>query len=223
MAYLASINSNYILDEDLASTYENFGTNLKASEYAQEIKAELNLRAATKIGRKLVDIKQNDLNGEKVSLWDFREKYVLLYFWASGFEPCRTENLKFKKIYSKYKDWNFDVMAVSLDSVESDWNRAVMEDNLNWHNVSDLKGWDNAIAKKLNIQTVPYTLLLDREGIIIGKDLRAEELDNILNLIKATSDVANPAGIHISKKQKNWNPFRKKTKNNAGALPGAGN
>ncbi len=221
IAYLTSTNSNYILDEELQIIYEGFSEKLKKSIFAQEIKAEIEMRNATKIGRKLVDIKQNDLNGEKISLWDFRDKYVLLYFWASGFEPARRENLKLKKLYDKYKDWDFEVMAVSLDSLENDWNRAVMEDNLNWNNLSDLKGWNNEIAKKLNIQAIPYTILLDREGTIIGKDLRPEELDNILNLIKATRDAA-PA----SSQKKNNQPFfkkifPKKNKSKAGSLPGA--
>lgn len=221
IAYLTSTNSNYILDDDLQIIYNNFTEKLKKSIFALEIKAEIDMRNATKIGRKLVDIKQNDLNGEKVSLWDFREKYVLLYFWASGFEPCRMENVKLKKLYDKYKEWDFEIMAVSLDSVENDWNRAVMEDNLNWNNLSDLKGWNNEIAKKLNIQAVPYTILLDREGTIIGKDLRAEEIDNILNLIKSTRDAAPET--HKKSKQNNIlkKIFPKKSKNKTGSLPGA--
>ncbi|MES2796266.1 MAG: TlpA disulfide reductase family protein [Bacteroidota bacterium] len=223
VAYLVSLNSSYILDEDLEIIYQNFGDNLKSSIFANEIKAELELRNATKIGRKLVDIKQNDLNGEKVSLWDFREKYVLLYFWASGFEPCRKENAKLKKIYDKYKDWGeFEVMAVSMDSVESEWNRAVIEDNLNWQNVSDLKGWDNSIAQKLNVQAIPYTILLDREGAIIGKDLRAEEIDNILNLIKSTRITMQATNKKKEKKKTKFkSPFSRKSK--SGALPGANN
>lgn len=217
IAYLTSINSNYILDDDLEFIYQNFGKDLKKSIFAQEVFAEINMREVTKLGRKVSDIRQADLNGEKVSLWDFHGKYVLLYFWASGFEPCRIENRKLKKVYDKYKDWDFEVMAVSLDSVENEWNRAVMEDNLNWQNVADLKGWNNEIARKLNIQAIPYTLLLDREGEIIGKDLRAEELDNILNLIKATRESMPKE----EKKKFKLKLFPKKKKSNAGALPGA--
>lgn len=220
IAYLVSLNSNYILDNFLEDIYQNFGENLKKSVFASEVKAEIELRNSTKLGTSLANIKQNDLNGEKVNLSDFREKYVLLYFWASGFEPCRKENIKFKALYDKYKDWEFEVMAVSLDSVETEWHRAIMEDNLNWQNLSDLKGWDNEIAKKLNIQAIPYTILVDREGTIIGKDLRVEELDNILNLLKATmaAMVENEPPKKIKKK---LFPFKKKS--NAGALPGANN
>jgi peroxiredoxin/Ca2+-binding EF-hand superfamily protein len=220
IAYLTSVNSNYILDNDLTTIYNSFGENLKKSIFSKEINAEIDLRNSTRIGRKLVDIKQNDLNGEKVSLWDFREKYVLLYFWASGFEPARKENAKLLKLYDKYKDWGFEVMAVSLDSLENDWTRAVLEDNLNWQNVSDLQGWDNAIARKLNVQAVPYTILLDREGAIIGKDLRAEELDNILNLIKATRDAAGQK--YTKKAVKSKRLFARKRRSKSGSLPGAG-
>lgn len=224
IGYLVSLNSNYILDSDLEIIYQNFGEKLKRSVFANEIKAEIDLRNSTQMGRKLKDIKQNDLNGEKVSLSDFRNKYVLLYFWASGFTPCRKENLKLKKLYNKYKTWNFEVMALSLDSVEAEWHRAVLEDNLNWQNLSDLKGWENEIAKNLNIQTVPYTILVDREGTIIGKDLRVEELDNILNLLKST--MAAMEEIEEKKPRKKLFPnkiFGKKPKSSSGALPGANN
>ncbi len=225
IAYLTSLNSNYILDDDLEFIYNNLGEKLRYSIFTREIKAEIDMRNATKIGRKLVDIEQADLNGEKVNLWDFRDKYVLMYFWASNFEPCRKENSKLMKLYEKYKDWGFEVMAVSMDIEENEWNRAVMEDNLNWQNVSDLKGWDNAIAQKLSIQTVPFTILLDREGTIIGKDLRAEEIDNILNLIKATQTAANITNGNIEKKGPSIfkKLFSKKKKADPGALPGANN
>lgn len=225
IAYLTSLNSNYILDDDLEFIYKNFGEKLKYSIFTREIKAEIDLRNSTKIGRKLADIEQNDLNGDKVNLWDFRDKYVLMYFWASNFDPCRKENLKLMKLYEKYKDWGFEVMAVSMDTEEDQWNRAVMEDNLNWQNVSDLNGWDNTIAKKLNIQTIPFTILLDREGTIIGKDLRTEEIDIILNLIKDTQKAANITNGNIEKKGPSIfkKIFPKKKKTNTGAIPGANN
>lgn len=222
IAYLTSLNSHYILDEELELIYNSFGPNLKYSIFTREIKAEIDLRNSTKIGRKLTDIKQVDLNGEKISLWDFQNKYVLLYFWASNFEPCRIENLKLKKVYEKYNSWDFEVMAVSMDTEPEAWTRAVMEDGLNWNNLSDLKGWDNEIAKKLNIQTVPFTLLLDREGIIIGRDLRAEEIDNILNLIKATSIAARNNKADLPKSEPFFKKiFTKKKGKGGGALPGA--
>ncbi len=223
IAYLTSLNSNYILDEELELIYNNFGPNLKYSIFTREIKTEIELRNATKIGKKLTDIKQTDLNGEKVSLWDFQGKYVLLYFWASNFEPCRKENQKLKKLYEKYKPWDFEIMAVSMDTEPEAWTRAIMEYGLNWQNLSDLKGWDNEIAKKLKIQTIPYTLLLDREGVIIGRDLRAEEIDNILNLIKATSTAAANNNQTPSKKESFFKKKFLKKKRNGGVLPGASN
>lgn len=223
IAYLVSLNSNYILDDELESIYDHFGPSLKLNEFAKEIKSDIDMRNATKMGRFLKDIKQTDLNGEVVNLADFQGKYVLIHFWASGFAPSRRDNLKLKKIYEKYKENNeFEVIAVSLDSVASDWHRAVLEDNLDWNNVSDLKGWENAVAKKLAIQAVPFSLLVDREGMIIGRDLRPEEIDNILNLIFSTTKAAKEKALENNKR-----PFlekllpKKKSKTNGGALPGA--
>jgi peroxiredoxin len=225
VAYLVSLNSNYILDEDLENIYQSFGTNLKKSEFAEEVRTEVNMRSATKIGKVLNDIKQKDLNGDVINLFDFRGKYVLLHFWASGFLPSRLENQKLRAIYKKYQNQNFDVISVSLDSLEVDWNRAVLEDNLDWTNVSDLKGWNNAIAKKLSIETIPYSLLLDKDGAIIGRDMRPEELDNILNLITSTAN-AQKASNEENKSKPFFERMKKllpkrKSKTGGGALPGA--
>ncbi len=224
VAYLVSVNSNYILDSELENIYNLFGENLRSSDFAKEIKTEVDMRNLTKIGQNLSFIRQKDLNGDLVKLSDFKDKYVLLHFWASGFEPARTENYKLKKIYDKYRHKEFEVIAISLDSVEASLDRAILEDNLDWTNVSDLKGWNNEIAKKLGIQLVPFSILVDREGKIIARDFQPEELDNILNVItsaRATLAIDNP-----QKKQKplfsKWFP-KKTKKTNSGALPGAKN
>jgi peroxiredoxin len=223
-AYLVSLNSNYILDEELENIYDIFGPSLKTGEFAKEIKTDIEMRNATKIGTYLKDIKQKDLNGENINLYNLAGQYVLLHFWASGFAPSRTENYKLKKLYDKYKEYKFEVIAVSLDSVASDWERAVLEDNLDWNNVSDLKGWNNAIARKLAIQAIPFSLLLDKEGMIIGRDLRPEEIDNILNLMYSTSKVEKER-LSAKRKQPLFEKLfpKKKPKNNGGALPGAKN
>jgi peroxiredoxin len=222
LAYLVSLNSNYILDEELESIFESFGPSLKTSVFAKEIKADIEMRNATQIGRVIRDLKQTDLNGETVNLSNFAGKYVLLHFWASGFAPSRVENYKLLKVYQKYKDNNFDVIAVSVDSVAKEWERAVLEDNLDWNNVSDLKGWDNAIAKKLGIQAIPYSILLDREGVIIARDMRPEELDNILNLIVSASKADKEKGNEKKGNSRFKKLFpKKKQKSNEGALPGA--
>ncbi len=184
-AYLANINSDYILDNDLQYISEVLSKTNQESDFGQQIKSEVKLRKNTELGTWLGDLEQKDLNGENLEFSDFKGKYVLLYFWRSDLEASRAENIRLKKWYSQFVKEPFEIIGVSLDIDPEAWERAVLEDNLNWNNISDLKGWDNKIAKRLGISMVPYSLLLDREGMIIGRDPKIEELDKIVPLMLA--------------------------------------
>lgn len=131
----------------------------------------------TMMGAIATDFKQATPEGTFVKLSDLRGKYVLVDFWASWCRPCRMENPNVVAAYDKYKEKGFTVFGVSLDSNKEQWVAAIRNDNLSWTNVSDLKGGGNEAAVLFNIQTIPQNLLLDREGRIIGKNLRGPELE----------------------------------------------
>jgi len=121
---------------------------------------------------------QNDTLGIPVSLASFKGKYVLVDFWASWCGPCRRENPNVVKTYNAYKDKGFQILSVSLDQpgAKDKWIKAIHDDNLTWTHVSDLKYWDNEVAKQYGIQAIPANFLLDPEGKIIAKNLRGEDL-----------------------------------------------
>jgi thiol-disulfide isomerase/thioredoxin len=101
-------------------------------------------------------------------------------FWAKWCGPCRQENPSVVRAFNKYKDKGFTVFGVSLDRSKQDWMKAIGEDKLTWTHVSDLKYWQSEAAKTYNITGIPFSLLLDPNGIIIGKNLRGKALDNKL-------------------------------------------
>jgi peroxiredoxin len=139
----------------------------------------------TAVGAYAINFTQNDTLDKPVSLASFKGKYVLLDFWASWCGPCRAENPNVVKAFNQYKDKNFTVLGVSLDQPgkKQAWLDAINKDNLDWTQVSDLKFWDNAVAKSYGIQAIPQNFLIDPQGKIIAKNIRGEELNTKLSEI----------------------------------------
>ncbi len=129
------------------------------------------------------DFTQNTPEGEPFSLSDLRGKVVLVDFWASWCGPCRRENPNVVRLYNKYKDRGFDVLGVSLDRSKQPWLKAIDKDGLPWHQISDLRGWKNKAAQLYSVSSIPHTILLDREGRIIARNLRGEGLHKELKRI----------------------------------------
>lgn len=134
----------------------------------------------TAVGQIAPEIALPNPQGEIVKLSSLRGKYVLLDFWAKWCGPCRRENPNVVKAFNKYKDKGFTVFGVSLDRSKEDWLQAIREDNLTWTHVSDLKYWQSEAAKEYNITGIPFSLLLDKDGRIIAKNLRGPALEEKL-------------------------------------------
>jgi peroxiredoxin len=135
---------------------------------------------ATAIGQPAPEIALPDPTGKIVKLSSMKGKYVLVDFWAKWCGPCRQENPNVVRVYNKYKDKGFTVFGVSLDRKKEDWLQAIEQDGLTWTHVSDLKYWQSEAAKTYNITAIPFSLLLDPNGIIIDKNLRGAALEKRL-------------------------------------------
>lgn len=131
------------------------------------------------------DIALPNPDGKEIRLSSFRGKVVLIDFWASWCKPCRQDMPKLVALYKKYKDKGFEIYGVSLDKNKNEWIEAIKKDGIIWPQVSDLKFWNSDVVSLFNINAIPYTILIDKDGKILAKGLRGEELEKKLKEVLA--------------------------------------
>ncbi|MNX71829.1 Thiol-disulfide oxidoreductase ResA [compost metagenome] len=158
--------------------YDGLTSELKNTKPGKAIKEKLDNREAVQVGKKAPDFSAKTPDGKTVSLKESLGKVTIIDFWASWCGPCRQENPNVVALYNEFHDKGLNIVGVSLDregEAES-WKKAIEADKLTWTHVSNLKFWQDPIAKKYNITSIPATFILDASGKIVAKDLRGEEL-----------------------------------------------
>lgn len=150
--------------------------------YYNQLLEEKKAEEATAIGQKYTDLAMPNPQGKTIKVSDYvkKNKYTLIDFWASWCGPCRAEMPTVVKAYSTYHKKGFEVVGVSFDNNKAAWLKAIKSLKLPWPHMSDLKGWGCAAAPIYNIKGIPANVLVDKNGTIVGKDLRGEDLLNKL-------------------------------------------
>jgi thiol-disulfide isomerase/thioredoxin len=164
----------------LQSFYNGFTPEIQASRSGQLLKKALDIALVTGVGRPAPDFTQTDTKGKPIALSSLKGQYVLVDFWASWCGPCRAENPNVLKSYRAYHSKGFTVLGVSLDDEKYPWLAAIRKDDLPWMQVSDLKGWKNSAAVLYGIEGIPMNYLLDKNGTIVAKGLRGDDLEKKL-------------------------------------------
>ena len=177
--------------QGLEAYYTKLGTDVQGSRYGRYIKEQIEKLKTGSPGLVANDFSKADINGRMISLSEFKGKdFVLLDFWASWCIPCRKANPHLRQIYAKYRNKGLEIIGVSDDDgQEEKWKKAVEQDSLSWRQV--LRGRDkekerneNDLHEKFGIHDLPTRILIDRNGIIVGRyDEDDKELDKKLKEI----------------------------------------
>lgn len=160
---------------------ESVDDNLKKNTAVKSFVERIAKLKAVQVGQPAPDFSINSIDGKTIKLADFKGKYVLIDFWASWCAPCRSENPNVVKAYQKYKDRNFTILGISLDKDKAAWQQAIKQDGLTWSHASELADFEGPTVRLYQVDAIPSSFLLDPNGKIIARNLRAEELDNFLN------------------------------------------
>lgn len=168
------------LDKGLSAKYPENKDIKSYHAMVQQTEMMVSRTQAIKVGAEAPELILPKPNDKDLALSSLRGKVVLIDFWASWCGPCRKELPNVKRAYEKYKSKGFEILGVSLDKDRDAWLEAISKEGLTWPQVSDLKFWQSEACQIYAVQSIPYTVLVDKEGKIIATDLRGAELDKKL-------------------------------------------
>jgi peroxiredoxin len=165
-------------DAKIKKLFETLDPSLKDTKEGKKLKKSIEGLGVATVGTMAPDFSAPNVDGKMVSLKESLGKVTIVDFWASWCGPCRAENPNVVALYNEFHAKGLNIIGVSLDKEgeAAKWKEAIVKDGLTWTEVSNLKFWQDPIAMKYNVKSIPATFLLDATGKIIAKDLRGAEL-----------------------------------------------
>lgn len=183
------VDFRYELNEEqqndiVASASEEF----KNVPGVQKLIDHLEVLKKVAVGQKFTDFEMADIKGKTHKLSEFvgnGKNIVLLDFWASWCPPCRRDMPNLVDTYKEFKGKGFEIVGISLDSKKEAWEKGIKDLNITWTQLSDLKGWKNDGAALYGVNSIPHTILVDKDGTIIAKGLHGKEVaEKLRELLK---------------------------------------
>lgn len=176
--YLLSRVQYYLGTGELGNLVSSLDPKMEQLPSIIALKERLKKLKSVEIGKIAPDFTMNDPEGKPVTFSDVysQNELTLLDFWAAWCGPCRAENPNVVAVFNEFKDKGFGVFGVSLDRDKQSWLKAIEDDRLSWIHVSDLAYWNNSAAKLYAVNSIPASLIVDRNGVIKAKDRKGEDL-----------------------------------------------
>jgi peroxiredoxin len=169
----------YLSDETKGEALSQAGEKFKAIPYIDLMLEHQEILNKVAIGKKITDFEMADVNGNmhKLSEYAGNGKITLIDFWASWCPPCRRDIPHLVEVYKQFKDKGFEIVGISLDNNKEAWVQGITDLNITWPQLSDLKFWQNEGAALYGVNSIPHTILVDKDGTILAKNLRGNALD----------------------------------------------
>ena len=173
--------------EEIRGYFKTIDNSLLETKSAKNIKIALESAASNPVNKsgnnptagssnKAKEFSAPSPDGKIISLKESLGKVTIIDFWASWCGPCRMENPNVVALYKEFHDKGLNIIGVSLDKDATKWKEAIAKDGLTWAHVSNLKFWDEPIAKLYGVESIPATFILDAEGNVVAQNLRGDEL-----------------------------------------------
>lgn len=187
---------NYELIQKLI---EQMTGELKDRPYIDELSDRIQNEEKVSVGKMAPYFVLPDAKGKGVNRSDFKDKYLLVHFWASWDQQSRNANSELRRIYKKeQKNKNFALWGISLDIDKEAWKDAIKKDTLSWEQSCNFSGWNTEVIKQLAIQELPSNILLSPSGKIEGKNMSAEAIEAKLKDIEQKEKEKKEAERKIS-------------------------
>lgn len=172
------ISTKALSSSDAKPVYDNFDPMIQNSVSGKKIASILNQpRNPTAIGEKAPVFEGPSPSGDLINLESVRGKVTIIDFWASWCRPCRIENPNLVRLYKRMHDKGLEIVGVSLDRNKASWERAIKDDGLGWNHISNLQYWKDPIAVLYGVRSIPAAFVLNKDGVIVAKNLRGAQLD----------------------------------------------
>ncbi|MBS7254704.1 TlpA family protein disulfide reductase [Flavobacterium branchiicola] len=156
--------------DNYAEAFQNFTPEIRNSEKGKEMETKLKYFKQSKVGSPAPEFSLKDSNEKFISLADFQHKnYVLIDFWASWCAPCLEELPYIKELYQKYQSQGFEVISITKDEKSDLWRKAIAKEKIEYWKHISLAENGSTMDKDYFVNGIPHKILIDKNGIIIGK------------------------------------------------------